>query len=256
MSPGRTAATGNTTSPPSAINSSTPATTAPGTNIRRTPATAAANLQSTPAPTSIGNTRSTPPSASAVQRSGPATNRNLSGSASGTALTSGTTAQIYPQPVVASIPVLSTTFTNLDTTTELILISDRGTYDQLMNAIGRKHLLIEFYAPWCGACMLINKKLEELAVTYTGKLIIAKVNIDDCEQIAVENNVSMMPAFILFKENQILEKFAGSNEEKLMSTIKKHVGEPPNDVTIDEPSQQGAPTSTTPMPQAPTTTAT
>ncbi|XP_054729725.1 uncharacterized protein LOC129238651 [Anastrepha obliqua] len=125
-------------------------------------------------------------------------------------------------PALPPPPILN------DTVNELVIVSDRDTYDQLLTDAGRKHLLLEFFAPWCGACMLINRKLEELLTTYKGKLIIAKVNIDDCEQIAIDNEVTMMPSFVLIKENQVLERFAGSNEDKLVSILKKYVGEPMN----------------------------
>lgn len=143
--------------------------------------------------------------------------------------------QMHPLPTVHPLRTVTPPNTPAgDKVNELIIITESATYIKLLKDVGNKYLLVEFYAPWCGACMLINRKLEELAASYSGKLIIAKVNIDDCEQIAIDNNVSMMPSFMLLKESQVLEKFAGSSEEKLMSTIQKHVGEPTN-VVSDPP---------------------
>ncbi|XP_036318714.1 thioredoxin M5, chloroplastic-like [Rhagoletis pomonella] len=182
----------------------------PAATVQSAPPTASPP-QIVPAPATTGGTA---PSAAASSPPVPATQVGPASASS-----QKTSPPPIPQP-----PIF------IDGVNKLIIISECATYAQLLNEVGRKHLLVEFFAPWCGACMLINRKLEELANTYNGKLIIAKVNIDDCEQIAIDNDVSMMPSFLLMKENQILEKFAGSNEEKLINTIKKYVGEPTNGI--------------------------
>lgn len=202
------------------------------------PARASTNRFASPSSTtapSVGNTTGTPaqgltappaPATTPVNRS-PATTHQPPAS------TTVQQTQVHPistvtqRPEAANLPTSITPIIG-ENLNELIIITEGATYDKLLNDVGNKYLLVEFYAPWCGACMLINKKLEELATSYSGKLIIAKVNIDECEQIAIDNNVSMMPSFMLLKENQVLENFFGSSEEKLMSIIQKHVGEPTN----------------------------
>ncbi|XP_054088272.1 uncharacterized protein LOC105210630 [Zeugodacus cucurbitae] len=185
----------------------TPTTTAPAPSTAAAPPATSANR--TPATTPANRTPATTPGNRSPAN---APNINLPTS-------------MQPGPVPAPVPTVTPPSVNVN---ELITITEVATYDNLLKDVGNKFLLLEFYAPWCGACMLINSKLIELATTYSGKLIIAKVNIDECEQVAIDNNVSMMPSFILLKDSQVLENFAGSNEAKLMSVIQKHLGDPSN----------------------------
>lgn len=48
-----------------------------------------------------------------------------------------------------------------------------------------------------------------------------QVDVDDCEDIAMEYNISSMPTFIFIKNKQKVEEFAGANAEKLTNTIQK-----------------------------------
>ena len=70
-------------------------------------------------------------------------------------------------------------------------------------------VLVDFWAPWCGPCKAIAPALEELAVELKGKLTIAKVNVDDNDQLAAEYNVRAIPTMLLFKGGKVAETFVG-----------------------------------------------
>jgi len=70
-------------------------------------------------------------------------------------------------------------------------------------------LLVDFWAPWCGPCKAIGPILEELAGEFGSKLQIAKVNIDDNNEIAAEYNIRAIPTMLLFKGGQLVDQIVG-----------------------------------------------
>jgi len=70
-------------------------------------------------------------------------------------------------------------------------------------------VLVDFWAPWCGPCKAIAPILEELAEEFTGKLRIAKVNIDDNAEIATEHGIRAIPTMLLFKHGKLAEQIVG-----------------------------------------------
>lgn len=73
-----------------------------------------------------------------------------------------------------------------------------------------KPVLVDFWAAWCGPCRAIAPVLDELADEMDGKLRIAKLNVDENQQIAYKFQVSSIPTFILFKGGQMADRMLGA----------------------------------------------
>ena len=64
-------------------------------------------------------------------------------------------------------------------------------------------VLVDYWAEWCGPCKAIAPVLEEVAKDYTGKLKVAKLNVDDNQEIPKRYGIRGIPTLMLFKNGNI-----------------------------------------------------
>jgi thioredoxin 1 len=70
-------------------------------------------------------------------------------------------------------------------------------------------VLVDFWAPWCGPCLMVAPVVEELAAEYDGKVGFFKLNVDNSPKIAVRYGVMSIPTLILFKNGQPVSNIVG-----------------------------------------------
>ena len=81
--------------------------------------------------------------------------------------------------------------------------------------------LVYFFAPWCGPCKMMLPIVEELAKEAGGKFKIAKINVDESNDLAQEYEIMSIPAFIVFKNGKEVERVMGAqSKEKLLELLK------------------------------------
>jgi thioredoxin 1 len=75
-------------------------------------------------------------------------------------------------------------------------------------------VLIDFWAPWCGPCRLIAPIIDEIASERAGKAKVAKVNVDDNQELAARYRVQSIPMLLFFKGGQVREQIIGASTGK------------------------------------------
>jgi len=85
-------------------------------------------------------------------------------------------------------------------------------------------VLVDFWAEWCGPCKMISPILEEIAVEYKDKLIIAKVNVDDSPDTPAKYGVRGIPTLTLFKNGNIeATKVGALSKSQLTAFIDSNI---------------------------------
>ena len=79
-------------------------------------------------------------------------------------------------------------------------------------------VLVDFWAPWCGPCKMIGPFLDELALEYSQKLKICKINVDDSSQVATEYGIMSIPTLVFFKSGQIISQSVGALSKSELKT--------------------------------------
>lgn len=70
-------------------------------------------------------------------------------------------------------------------------------------------VLVDFWAPWCGPCLMVAPVVEELANEYEGKVAFVKINVDDNPKTASQYGVMSIPTLIVFKDGQPVSNIIG-----------------------------------------------
>ena len=74
-------------------------------------------------------------------------------------------------------------------------------------------VLVDFWAEWCGPCKMMTQPLEEIAGEQAGKLGIAKLNVDENQQIALNYEVMSIPTMIVFQNGQEKKRLVGARSK-------------------------------------------
>ena len=92
---------------------------------------------------------------------------------------------------------------------ETIVHLTDASFDETL-AAHSEAVVVDFWAEWCGPCKAIAPVLEELATEYTGRITIAKVNVDEYPGLAARFQVRSIPMLLFFKAGQVVDQVVGA----------------------------------------------
>lgn len=99
---------------------------------------------------------------------------------------------------------------------------DVSTFDDLLTS--DLPVLVDFWAPWCGPCRALAPVVEELADEFDGRLKVAKCNVDENEDIAMQYGVMSIPTLVILKNGEEIHRMVGAAPKpKLVEEIGRYL---------------------------------
>ena len=93
-------------------------------------------------------------------------------------------------------------------------------FNEALTAAGDKLVVVDFFATWCIPCKKIAPFLEELAEAHEG-VVFLKVDVDQLEDTAAEQDISAMPTFLFFKNGKKVDELVGASKDALQAAVEK-----------------------------------
>lgn len=100
-----------------------------------------------------------------------------------------------------------------------IAVTDDDFQEMMERYSGEALILADFWAPWCGPCLLMKPALQQFAKQQKGSVVVLLVNISSASNTAKEFEVSLLPTQILFRDSKELARNAGALDYKTLSSF-------------------------------------
>ncbi len=89
--------------------------------------------------------------------------------------------------------------------------------EEFQTAIANGPAIVDFWATWCGPCKMIAPVIDQIADELEDKIVVGKVDVDECREIAMEYGVMSIPTVIYFKNGLEAKRFVGvQTKDKLL----------------------------------------
>ena len=83
-------------------------------------------------------------------------------------------------------------------------------------------VVIDFWAEWCGPCRMIAPIVDELATEYEGRVLVAKCDVEECEEAVAKFGVRNIPTVVFVKGGELVDKNVGAaSKDALKAKIEK-----------------------------------
>ena len=95
-------------------------------------------------------------------------------------------------------------------------------------------VIVDFWAPWCEPCKQLTPIIEKIIKEKNGKVILAKMNIDESPEVAQQLKIQSIPAVMAFNDGQPIDGFIGVQSEKNIIEFVNKISSLKNSSTIEE----------------------
>jgi len=100
---------------------------------------------------------------------------------------------------------------------EVLKLTNKNFEEEILN--GEITAIVDFYAEWCGPCKMMSPIIDEIA-TENPNIKVAKINVDENEELAAKYNIMSIPTIIIFKNGNVHKQFIGvTSKNNILSNL-------------------------------------
>ena len=110
----------------------------------------------------------------------------------------------------------------ISTTSNIINVNEDTFMDEVVEVSKTKPIIVDFWAPWCEPCKTLTPLLEDAVKDYGQDLILAKIDIDQNQNIAAQLRIQSIPTIYTFFEGKVVDGFQGAkSNSEIIEFVKK-----------------------------------